>query len=165
MFESGGCLSHLSDLLLATACGLTALADIANLIADLAHGGVDLGLLGSVLFFSDLTLLVLLPVLLPGLDGLLLGLGSQDGLALAASLKVGLRLFFGHVGVPGDVFCGVLLSLLDVSLHLKLPVLLPPDTILFFDLDLFLLPLLTLESFLSDPFFFDPQLFSIGRLL
>ena len=167
MLKSSSSLLHLCDLIstVAISIRITALGDIADLIADLAHAGIDLGLLASVLFLSDLTLLVLLPVLLPGLGGLLLSLGSQDGLALAGSPDVGLRVFSGSVGVRGDVFCRVLLGLHDRPLHLEFPVPLLPDALLFPDLDIFLLALLALESLLSDLFFGDSQFFSIGGLL
>ena len=165
VLKSGGCLLHLGDLLCAIASLLTALVDGANLIVDLADGGVDLALLGSLLLLSDLTLLVLLPVLLSGLGGLLLGLGSQEGLALAGSPDVRLSFFLGVVGVRGDVFCSALLSLHGCSLHLKFPLPLSPDTLLFPDLDLFLLALLALKSILSDLLFGDPQFISISGLL
>ena len=99
MLESGGCLLHLCDLLGTAASRLTALGNIANLIIDLADGVVDLGRLGSVLFLGDLTLLVLFPVLLPGLSRFLLSLGSQDLLALASSSNEVLCIFFRSVGV------------------------------------------------------------------
>jgi len=165
VLKSGGCLLHLGNLLCALASLLTALVDGANLITDLADGSVDLALLGSLLLLTDLTLLVLLPVLLPGLGGLLLSLGSHDGLALAGSPNVRLRFFLGVVGVRGDVFGSALLSLHGCPLHLKFPLPLSPDALLFSDLVLFLLALLALKSFFSDLLFGDPQFISISGLL
>ena len=99
MLKSGSCLSHLSDLLCASSRRLTALGDGAYLLVDLADGLINLALLTSVLLLRDLALLILLPVLLPGLGGFLLSLGSQDALSLADSPDVRLLLFVGLLGV------------------------------------------------------------------
>ena len=152
VLESGGCPSHLSDLLSALSGSLAARGNGADLLVDLADGLANLGGLLPVLLFGELAALVLLPVLLPGLAGLLLSLGPRDVLALTKPLDVGLHVEGRVAGESRGLFSSVRFSLLSVLLHALLPLLVLPTGFLFPKLGLLLKSLFSLELLFFDPF-------------
>jgi len=164
VLESGCCPSHLSDLLSARSSSLAATGNGADLLVDLADGLVDLAGLLPVLFFGELTLLVLLPVLLPSLAGLSLSLSPRDLLSLTQPLDVGLHVVSRVASVGSSLVSSVRFGLLSVLAHLLLPLFVLPFFFLFGKLGLLLKSLFTLDPLFLDSFFIRPHVRFVGLL-